>query len=1303
MVAKLLHLGGLYLGQEEDISGPAPDNLDGFWENTKFVRLNDELMSVAGGGWDCPRPLPPRWEDQQEYAGPRSSAELLLREFADREPWGWKDPRNSITLPFWSSLISGLRVVVCVRNPLEVVRSLQRRNHFSFELALGLWKTYTESLLASSSTQTRIVTHYDAYFADPDAEICRLLSSLDLPDSLDAVERCRPAVLESLRHQRSRVGELSGGGVVAEVRELYRQLCAEAGFTEEPRASVAVAASGGEPPIMLAQAEDVAAMTRRLSHDRSRLDMKVRLSDRIEERDQTIRDLQEELGLKTAQLARTSDDFRERIRERDETIQELQAQLSMRLAEYDRAAFDLQAKLKQRLDERDETIRSLRAELEAKARDEQAHRTLSERVAQYGLAVERTHADLQSKLYAQLQERDDTIRSLQAAAHSAQADVQARIAELEAESRRQLAALYEKLAERDAALARREAEWSGRLTEQQAEGRARLAELYGTIAERDGSLQALHAEAVQRERDMRQQQVTLHERLTAAQELVRSVEAQRDQALQDVRWRNEQLDKMYALQVELAELRQAVALERESTAEQRRAVAAQRDAAAAERAAAAQARHERDELLQSLHRIYGSRLWRAGTLYWRMLQTVGMLPRPAVAPAPPAPLLALPAAPSVVPAPPVAPVALLQVHPVPAVAPAAAVAPAPDPAEVTAGADGRFDVVCFPIIDWGFRFQRPQQLMARFAAAGHRVFYIAQRFRQDGEPYQLQRITERVWEVSLRGPDRNVYTGRLDAADVEAFFASLDALRRDHALGATLSVVQLPFWSPLAGALRERHAWPVVYDCMDDHAGFSNTGQEMLGQEAQLLATADLTVVSSALLYEGAVKRSPNVKLIRNGCDYEHFARVPATAPRGSRPVIGYYGAIADWFDSDLLADLAERRPDWDFLLVGSTASADISRLSRLANVTMVGEKPYQEIPDWLARFDVAVIPFKRIPLTEATNPVKAYEMLAGGKPVVSVPIPEVRPLAPLVRLASTVDEFESEIEAALLDHDAGLVKRRRDFARENTWDHRYQELAPAARKTFPMASIVIVTYNNLELNRLCLESLYRTMDWPNFEVLVVDNASSDGTRDYLESVERHYPNLTVCLNAHNAGFAAANNVGLERAKGDFLVFLNNDTVSCRGWLSALVRHLQRDRSIGILGPSTNAIGNEGMVAAGYDDVERMPAWAAEFMRAHDGEVFEIKMLAFFCVAMRREVYQEIGPLDERFGIGMFEDDDYAVRVRAAGYRVVCARDSFVHHFMKASFKKLSEDDYQRLFERNKKLFEEKWKSSWTPHEYART
>ncbi|MEP6993690.1 MAG: polysaccharide pyruvyl transferase family protein [Acidobacteriota bacterium] len=244
----------------------------------------------------------------------------------------------------------------------------------------------------------------------------------------------------------------------------------------------------------------------------------------------------------------------------------------------------------------------------------------------------------------------------------------------------------------------------------------------------------------------------------------------------------------------------------------------------------------------------------------------------------------------------------------------------------------------------------------------------------------------------------------------------------------------------------------------------------------------------------------------------------------------------------------------------------------------------------------------------------------------------------------------------------------------------------------FPKLSVVIVTYNNRDLNRLCLESVFARTEWPNLEVIVVDNGSTDGTRAFLEEEQRRLqPRLRVLLNADNRGFAAACNAGLAAASGEYLVLLNNDTVVTRGALTALIRHLSADPSLGLVGPVTNAISNAARVDVGYSGLEELPAWAREFTQAHDSEALEIPMLALFCVAMPRSVFERVGPLDERFGIGMFEDDDYSRRVAAAGLAIRCARDAFVHHWQMASFRKMPQQDYLSLFAENQQKYAAKW------------
>ena len=250
---------------------------------------------------------------------------------------------------------------------------------------------------------------------------------------------------------------------------------------------------------------------------------------------------------------------------------------------------------------------------------------------------------------------------------------------------------------------------------------------------------------------------------------------------------------------------------------------------------------------------------------------------------------------------------------------------------------------------------------------------------------------------------------------------------------------------------------------------------------------------------------------------------------------------------------------------------------------------------------------------------------------------------------------------------------------------------AAALAGAFPKISIVVVTFNNRELNRACLESVFARTEWPRYEVIAVDNGSTDGTPALLEELARAHPNLRVIALPENRGFPGACNAGLAEASGDPLVLLNNDTVVTRGWLTALHRHLATSPRLGLVGPVTNAIANEARIDAGYSDLAGLPRWAADWVRRHDGETFEIPMLAFFCVATRREVFEAAGLLDERFGLGLFEDGDYCRRVRANGWEIRCARDAFVHHWQNASFRRLGKDAYFALYEENRRRYEAKW------------
>lgn len=246
-------------------------------------------------------------------------------------------------------------------------------------------------------------------------------------------------------------------------------------------------------------------------------------------------------------------------------------------------------------------------------------------------------------------------------------------------------------------------------------------------------------------------------------------------------------------------------------------------------------------------------------------------------------------------------------------------------------------------------------------------------------------------------------------------------------------------------------------------------------------------------------------------------------------------------------------------------------------------------------------------------------------------------------------------------------------------------------------ASIIVLAYNQLEETTApCLESILEHTDLGQNELIVVDNASSDGTAAYLTEFKSRHPEVQLCLNDINKGYAGGNNDGIRLAKGRVLVLLNNDTVVGPGWLAPLVDALDKDESVGLVGPVTNSAGNEQRIVLPNVAPHTFVQATAAYLEEQAGVYSETAKLGFFCVAIRRDVIDKIGLLDEAFGIGMFEDDDLCVRAIKAGYRLLIAEGAFVYHKGSVSFSKLGAEKYQGLFFRNLAYFFEKHDAAWT-------
>jgi hypothetical protein len=226
MITRALHDSGLHLvgTGAEDLVDPAEDNPEGFWENKAVVACNDELLEATGGAWDNPPALPPAAVDDPRVAHVAEASTAALAALAEHDHWGFKDPRTCLTAGYWLDLEPELRFVICVRHPVEVALSLKRRNQNSYSLGLALWERYYAAVLDLVPPDRRIVTHYDTYFVDPEAELARVCGFAGLePASL--------RVRSDLRHHTTGI-DLGDAGVSASVRSLYAVLCREAGAPE---------------------------------------------------------------------------------------------------------------------------------------------------------------------------------------------------------------------------------------------------------------------------------------------------------------------------------------------------------------------------------------------------------------------------------------------------------------------------------------------------------------------------------------------------------------------------------------------------------------------------------------------------------------------------------------------------------------------------------------------------------------------------------------------------------------------------------------------------------------------------------------------------------------------------------------------------------------------------------------------------------------------------------------------------------------------------------------------------------------
>lgn len=358
----------------------------------------------------------------------------------------------------------------------------------------------------------------------------------------------------------------------------------------------------------------------------------------------------------------------------------------------------------------------------------------------------------------------------------------------------------------------------------------------------------------------------------------------------------------------------------------------------------------------------------------------------------------------------------------------------------------KYDLICFSHLRWDFVTQRPQHLLRR-CARERRVFFVEEPIFDGGNGAAAKlNISKRADGVTVVVPHF--------AADLPIAVWDTEQKRLLVPFFADEGVTQyiLWFYTPMAISLADVfEPQAIVYDCMDELSAFKGASTLMKTREAELLRRTDLVFTGGQSLYEAKAKQHARAYAFPSSVDTAHFAAARApqsdTADQAGipHPRLGFYGVIDERFDVPLLAGIAALRPDWHWIILGPVVKIDAATLPQGSNIHYLGGKSYDELPAYIAGWDVALLLFARNDSTRFISPTKTPEYLAAGKPVVSTSIRDViRPYGDqnLVRIADTPEEFVAACEAAMAEDAAERLSRADPFLAQMSWDHTWAQMA---------------------------------------------------------------------------------------------------------------------------------------------------------------------------------------------------------------------------------------------------------------------
>jgi GT2 family glycosyltransferase/Tfp pilus assembly protein PilF len=612
-----------------------------------------------------------------------------------------------------------------------------------------------------------------------------------------------------------------------------------------------------------------------------------------------------------------------------------------------------------------------------------------------------------------------------------------------------------------------------------------------------------------------------------------------------------------------------------------------------------------------------------------------------------------------------------------------------------------------PMYDRASGSKRLFEMLKLLAAGGNAVTFIA-RNGQGGERYAAELQTLGI----------EVYAGDAERMKECGFAVDCRPLDLKKLLQETqYDTIILSFWYIAEQYLSRIRAWSpksrVVIDTVDVHF-VRERRQAELYQDRKLLERAvdtyrrelnnyrqvDALITVTEDDRQTLLKELPQSRIFIVPNIHDVATDVPPVTGRQGLLFVGGFGHPPNedavlYFHREVWPRVLQRVPDARWTIVGNKPPASVQALAGPA-IQVTGYVPSME--PYLRSHLISIAPLRY----GAGMKGKIGEALAHGLPVVTTSIgAEGMGLENGNGGTLVADDPET-----FADHIARLYADRELWNQLSTQGRQHieanftpqciaRQLETILDWSGSFCSIIVLALNQWEHTERCLDSLTRHTPEPH-EIILVDNGSTDKTPEALRVLATKNPRVRVIFNRENRGFAAGNNQALAIARGDAVVLLNNDTIVTPGWLRRMLAVLRRHPDTGVVGPMSNRVSGPQLVDVPYPSHEshasrqEITAFAESWSVAHNAQSTEVGRTVGFCLLARREVVERIGGLDERFGSGNFEDDDFCIRARLAGFRIRIAQDVFVHHTGSQTFKG-AKIDYRAAMLRNWDLFRTKW------------